>query len=406
MSPTELVIVGAGPAGAAAAIHARDMGIDVVVVDKATFPRDKCCGDGLTTLALRELERLGLDPSGLPSWESVSEIALRSPAGREMTLPLPTNRGAYSAVVRRRELDLALVQLVRARGVEVREGGRGVGVEHHLRDGVGELRVDDGPPLLARHVIAADGMWSRVRKSLGETLPSYRGDWHALRQYARADGERSRMQWVWFERDLLPGYAWSFPLADGRVNIGFGIVRTGRLDGKQLKRVWDGLVDRPHIRDVLGDVEVEDTVKAWPIPARLPDVSVRHGRVLFAGDAALVTDPMTGEGIGQALETGRLAAQAVAQGGPAGATGMGYDQTVRRNLETDHRLARRLSGLLARPRIAEAALRAVDLNGWTRRNFARWMFEDYPRAAIFTPRRWRRGMFDSPGGYADQPRAA
>ncbi len=406
MSPLDLVVVGAGPAGAAAAIHAHDLGLQVVVVDKATFPRDKCCGDGLTALALRELEQLGFDPRRLDSWQAVSEIALRSPAGREMTLPLPDGRGVYSAVVRRAELDNALVELVRQRGVEVRENTGVLGVEHRLRDGVVDLDVDGGPPLVARRVIAADGMWSRIRKSLGETLPSYRGDWHALRQYALANGERSRTQWVWFERDLLPGYVWSFPLADGRVNVGFGIVRAGRLDGKHLKRVWDGLFDRPHIREVLGDLEMEDSVKAWPIPARLPDVRVHHGRVLFAGDAALVTDPMTGEGIGQALETGRLAAQTVAMGGPAGATGATYDRLVRRSLEADHRLAERLSGLLARPRIAEAALRAVDLNGWTRRHFARWMFEDYPRAAMITPHRWGRGLLGSPGAFAPSRRAA
>ena len=80
-------------------------------------------------------------------------------------------------------------------------------------------------------------------ETLGRTLPDYRGDWHALRQYRTSDGPRSRQLWVWFEPDLLPGYAWSFPLPDGRVNFGFGIVRGDKLSGKQLNEVCGGTCD-------------------------------------------------------------------------------------------------------------------------------------------------------------------
>ena len=399
MSASELVIVGAGPAGIAAAITAHRAGLTVTVIDKATFPRDKCCGDGLTALALRELEHLGFDGRGLTSWETIRDVALRSPAGREITMQLPADAGLFSAVVRRNELDNALVDHARSLGVDVREGVGLADLTEQHRSGVVDLALDDGSLLVARHVIAADGMWSRVRKAVGRTTAGYRGDWHAMRQYRTADGPRSREQWVWFDRDLLPGYAWSFPLPDGRVNVGFGIVRRGSLSGKALRQTWDGLFDRPHIRDALGATEPEGPHKAWPIPARLPSMSLFHGRILFAGDAAAVTDPLTGEGIGQALETGRLAAMAVSQGGPAGAIGVRYDEVVRRSLQADHRLASGLSRLLGRPRIAEAALRTVDFNGWTRQNFARWMFEDYPRAALFTPRRWRRGLFGGDRAY-------
>ena len=119
------MIVGAGPAGIAAGITARRLGLDAVVVDKAHFPRDKTCGDGLTTGALRALDHLGFDVRTLPSYVRVSETVLVSPAGRHVSLPLPSSdHGEYAGVVTRAELDDALVAHARAVGVDVREGTR------------------------------------------------------------------------------------------------------------------------------------------------------------------------------------------------------------------------------------------------------------------------------------------
>ena len=100
----DVLIVGTGPAGCAAAITARRLGLEVIALDRATFPRDKCCGDGRTTLALRELDSLGLTPSA-SSWLTVNDAYIRSPSGRELHLQLPRNRGQYAAIVKRVELD-------------------------------------------------------------------------------------------------------------------------------------------------------------------------------------------------------------------------------------------------------------------------------------------------------------
>jgi menaquinone-9 beta-reductase len=396
----DLLVVGAGPAGIAAAITATQRGLDVVVVDSATFPRDKTCGDGLTAGALRLLERLGLPRAALDSdaYASVHETMLVSPSGRRVSLPMPTD-GDHAGVVTRMRLDAALVDLARTRGVDVREGNaveQVTPVAHGVR-----VTTADGAQHEAGFVVAADGHFSPVRRAWQRVGPAL-GEWHAARQYFSGVGDRRL--WVAFEKDLLPGYAWVFPLPGDRANVGFGVLREGR-KGHELKALWADLLQRPVLREILGPAAVpEDRVRAWPIPTRYEPASLADGRVLFVGDAAAVVDPMTGEGIAQALETGMLAASAVAEVGSVGSAdprvvGDRYRRAVARSLGADLRFASALQRLLARPLVARAAIRAVATNDWTRRSFARWMFEDYPRAALFTPRRWHRHMFTGPGAY-------
>ena len=384
----DVVVVGAGPAGSAAAISAVDRGLRVVCVDKARFPRDKTCGDGLTANALRLLEELGVSAGDLLSAQPafVSETVLVSPSGRKAVLPIPTD-GAHAAVVSRRELDAALVAVARRRGVEIREDCT-VGEVKQDRDGV-ELTLVDGSVLAASFVVAADGHWSSVRRALEPDGPRDLGEWHAVRQYF--DGVDEDRLWVIFERDLLPGYAWVFPLPGGRANVGFGVLRADGRSGRELKELWPALLERPALRDVLGpDARPSEAVHAWPIPTRYEPARLMQGRVLFAGDAAGVVDPMTGEGIAQAIETGMLAAQAIA-------TGADYRRLVHRRLGRDLRFAGLLQKILRRPLGARAAIRVADLTPWTRRNFARWMWEDYPRALLATPDRWHRGVFTAAG---------
>jgi geranylgeranyl reductase family protein len=395
----DVVVVGAGPAGIAASLHAHDAGLDVVVVDKATFPRDKTCGDGLTAAALRRLERLGLDITALPSRAVVSEAVLVSPAGRRVSLPMPAD-GMYAAVVPRAELDAALVALARRRGVDVREATPVAAVEPDPEDDRGPVtvRLDDGEELLARWVVAADGHYSRTRRAVGAGPEPDLGTWHAVRQYF--SGVDDPRLWVVFERDLLPGYAWVFPLPDGRANVGFGVLRRAGVGGKELKALWPDLLARPALRAALGDTaRAEGSYRAWPIPSALDEARLAQGAVLFAGDAASVVDPLTGEGIAQALETGELAADAVLRGGSRADVRLRYRRAVERALGADLRLAGVLQRVLRSPRAASGALRAVSLTPWTRRSFARWMFEDYPRAVVATPDRWSRAMFTGPGAY-------
>ncbi|MHB8670936.1 MAG: NAD(P)/FAD-dependent oxidoreductase [Acidimicrobiales bacterium] len=403
------MVVGGGPAGAAAAVTLARAGRRVVVVDRARFPRDKCCGDGLTAGALRELEGLGLSPASVPSWKTVNEVALRSPSARTVVLGLgpdsdgdggqtnPGGRGgAWAAVARRRDLDAALLDLAAAAGAEVRDGHAFSGARHLDRNI--ELSVDGAGSARAPFVVGADGMWSPLRRALvgPDRSGSRLGDWHAFRQYYAGVGPQAARMWVWFEPDLLPGYAWSFPLPDGRANVGFGVRRDPGVATGELSARWTELLARPHLREVLGpDARPEAAHRAWPIPARLGRVplTAAGGRALFAGDAAAATDPLTGEGIAQALLTGRLAAESILASRAPADVAASYERAVMSALGADDRLSRRLGDWLVHEWVARGAIRAVGASSWTRRQFGRWLFEDEPRAVVFTPRRWHGRMF-------------
>jgi geranylgeranyl reductase family protein len=440
----DVVVVGAGPGGTAAAIELSRAGRRVVVVDRARFPRDKICGDGLTTGALRLLEDLGVQPGSVGSWQPVHDIHVAGPKGHTVTFPLPRGRGQFAVVARRTDVDHALVEQARRCGATVIEGATVVGVDdgpHAVTvtcsltagptpDTGAASAADAAPPpgqaegpagelrIRARYLVAADGMWSPTRKLLGAAEPGYLGEWHAFRQYFTHTGPAARDLWVWFEADLVPGYVWCFPLPDGGANVGFGIQRGGKVATREMKALWPDILSRPHIAAVLGpDAEPEGRHQAWPIPARVDQVPLSQGRVLWVGDAAAATDPMTGEGIGQALLSGVLAARAVlahvpAVHGPRGPSPLRgshpgeaervrrrYERSVRQELVADHKMSLLLVRALRHRKGARAAIRVAGLTPWTRRNFARWLFEDEPRAAALTPRRWHRRFLTRDGAY-------
>jgi geranylgeranyl reductase family protein len=398
----DVLVVGGGPAGSAAATVVARAGRSVLVVDKARFPRNKCCGDGLTTLALRLLRDLGLSAGAVGSWHDVDGAWIRSPSGREVHVPLPRGRGRYAAVASRLDLDAALLRLAGDAGATVVQGAAFRTLDTSPDGAHVDVVVESLGRVRARYVVAADGMWSPVRKAVGLAEPGYLGEWHAARQYVSGvTGPAAERLYVWFDEDLLPGYAWSFPLAGGRANVGYCVLRGPGRHGRDHRATSESLGRRPHVAAALGDgAHWEARMTAWPIPARIDQAATGIGRVLFVGDAVRAPDVMTGEGIGQALLTGIEAAHAVLR---AGATRpddaqQQYRQVIRHELVADHRMSLALSKVLTHPVGARGALRVVAHSGtWGRERFARWMFEDEPRAVIVTPSRWHRGFLARPG---------
>jgi geranylgeranyl reductase family protein len=408
----DAIVVGAGPGGSAAAIHLSRTGRRVLLIDKAAFPRDKCCGDGLTAAALRRLQRLGLDPGDVASWQGAQDVSVITASGRRVDLALPRD-GLFAAIACRRDLDFTLLQLAERSGAVVMPE---CGLESIASgpDGILTVGTSDGRELRAPYVVAADGMWSPTRKALGLSQPGYLGEWQAGRQYFQSVGPECRRLWIWFEPDMIPGYAWSFPLPGNRANVGYGVLRSAdrhaasRRPRPDLPRGQQvDLLDRPHIAEVLGSSAMPSSPwRAWPIPTGIfnATLSALEGRVLFVGDAARGADPMTGEGIAQALELAEMAAGAIARSGPRAPAGAArrYERAVRFGISVDHHLSQALARVLARPSGSDRALRVIEGNPRWRAHFARWMFEDYPRALPITPHRWKKHAASGSGAYAEE----
>lgn len=333
----DVVVVGGGPAGSAAALAACRAGASVLVVDRADFPRDKVCGDGVAPEALDVLAGLGVDPAQLTAGHPpVPRLALRSPGGA--AVERATRRPA--AVVPRQVLDARLLAAARAAGAQFRRSAvrtvvadaDGVTVDGVLRAGV---------------LVGADGAESVVRRSLG--FGPHRPDRLAvaIRGYAPALPGQGATQVLVTTEARWPAYAWSFPLGDGRANVGYGELVSG---GATRAALVAGL------SRLLPGVAPEG-LRAHRLPLSSGRPRQPDGRVLLAGDAASLINPLTGEGIFYAVLSGALAGAAWPAGAGAGAR---YRSALGRRLGA-HLRATRIAAELSRwPRLMDAAVRAAD----------------------------------------------
>jgi flavin-dependent dehydrogenase len=267
----------------------------------------------------------------------------------------------------------------------------------------------------ARWVVGADGAYSTVRRAAQGGVPDRLPGMHGVRRYV--DAPASDLLSVYFPAELLPGYGWIFPMPGGGVNVGIGVQRSeddcgticreelsrakGRFALGGLGRMFREFLGRPEVVSRIGEVgpDSEDArVRAWPIPSD-PDLTfVGSGRCLLVGDAARLVDPMTGEGIGQALISSRLAARVIATGDTSDAAAR-YRRALDLELGRDLRFARWMLRIMKRRRGVEWGFKVAAFNDWTRRNVARWMYEDYPRAYLGTPDRWGRHSMRGRGAY-------
>ncbi|GGT07201.1 NAD(P)/FAD-dependent oxidoreductase [Nonomuraea spiralis] len=290
----DLAVVGAGPAGSAAALRAAQLRPDlrVLLLDRSGFPRDKPCGDGIAAHGRDELALLGL-PALIDDYRPTPRLTVVSPGG----LRVSAEAARPNHVVPRRVFDARLVEAARARGVEVRR--------HRVRELVpdGSWVVLDGR-LRARTVVAADGANSAVRRFIGLPAAAERHTALAVRGYADVP-ESDDVQLIAMQRAGWPAYAWSFPIGDGTANVGFGMLlprlRAAGAPGRQVLhgRLAELLPDRP-----------ARELRAHHLPLSTGRPAPGAGRVLLAGDAAGLINPLTGEGIYYALLSGRLAAEA------------------------------------------------------------------------------------------------
>src|SRR3954447_13102211 len=288
----DLVVVGAGPAGASAALAALQLrpGARVLLLDRVDFPRDKACGDGIATHAVDVLAGLGVD--AIPSDPPVRRLRLgfvtELPVSREMQRP------AY--VVRRADFDARLASAARESGATLRR--------HQVRSL--DIRADhvlvDGEP--ARVVIGADGANGVVRRLAGVPGPRAGTVALAIRGYAPVEPDCAGEQVITFAEHGWPAYAWSFPLGDGTANVGYGeVVTAGRSPGRA------ELIARLELL-LPGAGAHATSWRAHHLPLSSGRPRQPDGRVLLAGDALSLVNPLTGEGIYYAVLSGACAGAA------------------------------------------------------------------------------------------------
>ena len=349
----EVLVVGAGPAGSACAQWLALRGVDVVLVDQHEFPRDKVCGDGLIPDAHDALQRLGVYDEVMAVAERVPHLGCIGPRGGRIDVP------GRLAVLQRRLLDDILKRAAERAGARffaplrflapLTEGDRVAGAKLKGAAGVHELR--------ARWVVLATGAVPQALIAAG-MCERRTPDAVALRGYVRNPAMASRiraLEVVWHKR-LRRGYGWIFPCPDGVFNIGVGLVHShgrggdghGTMQDVNLRQIFAAFTEvHAHARELMDGGEPLGPLKGAPLRCSLSGARYARPGMLVTGEAAGSTYAFTGEGIGKAMETGLLAAEALHAGADDAALIARYEAAVlalkprfdlyeRANKVTDH----------------------------------------------------------------------
>ncbi|MGI9597702.1 MAG: NAD(P)/FAD-dependent oxidoreductase [Acidimicrobiales bacterium] len=362
----DLIVIGAGPAGAAAAITAARGGASVIVFDKASYGRDKVCGDGLTPRAVGALNELKIDLDDAHRIDGLRMIAGRKT--RELAWPKTARFPSHGAVWPRRRLDAAMMDAAAEAGAEVvwdaealPEFGPGSGPGGGQSDRVTGVRIAGGAAagehFDADMVVVATGAPGQVARMLGAERDKDEPFGIAIRTYAETPRHDDRhLEACLTLRDehgvAVPGYGWMFPAGDGTVNIGVGALSTmknfKKLNLNNLLASYRSLVEPtwqigPNL----------ERPRAWRLPM---STQKRHGPGWVAiGDAAGLVNPMNGEGIDYGLESGILASELFLQN-PTAAPPR-YDNQIGLRFDSFLRTGRRFSFLIGHPLILRNGLR-------------------------------------------------
>jgi geranylgeranyl reductase family protein len=323
----DVIVVGAGPSGATTAYYLAQAGLNVLLLEKARFPRDKVCGDGLTPRAAKTLIAMGVDTGPGSGWLRNKGLRVIG-AGMRLELPWPEldSYPGYGLVRTRASLDETLARRAQTAGAKLLEGvtvtgpvlddaGRIVGVTANTDDS--ERARGDSTTYRARVIVAADGNSSRLSVAMGLHKRDDRPLGVAVRTYytsPRHDDDYLE-SWLdlWDGDRLLPGYGWIFGMGDGTSNVGLGLLNTseafGNTDYRALLKRW--LRSMPEEWGYTEENRTEP-VRGAALPMGFNRTPHYYRGLLLAGDAAGMVNPFNGEGIAYAMESGEILAGTIA----------------------------------------------------------------------------------------------
>jgi menaquinone-9 beta-reductase len=316
----DVVVVGAGPAGSSVAYFLATAGLDVLLLEKTTFPREKVCGDGLTPRAVKALTGMGVSLGESDGWQRHRGLRIIGGGGRiELDWPDLSSYPGYGLVRTRTDFDQILARHAQKAGARLLEG---VNVTGPLRDDrtgrITGVTSKDGRQFRGRLVVAADGNSSRLSVAMGLHKRDDRPLGVAVRTYytsPRHDDEYLEA-WLdlWDGKLLLPGYGWIFGMGDGTCNVGVGLLNTsagfGEIDYRQLLQRW--LAGMPREWGLLEENRTEP-IRGAALPMGFNRTPHYTEGLMLVGDAGGMVNPFNGEGIAYALESGEIAARVITQ---------------------------------------------------------------------------------------------
>ncbi len=316
----DVIVVGAGPAGSAVAYYLASAGLDVLVLEKTHFPREKVCGDGLTPRAVKALTAMGVPITESDGWLRNKGLRIIGGGGRiELDWPDLSSYPGYGLVRTRLDFDQTLARHAQKAGARLLEGVNVTGPLLDDRTGrIAGVTTRDGQQFRGRLVVAADGNSSRLSVAMGLHKRDDRPLGVAVRTYYTSPRHDDDYLEAWLDlwdgNSLLPGYGWIFGMGDGTSNVGLGLLNTskgfGEIDYRDLLRKW--LAAMP---PEWGFTEENRTqpVRGAALPMAFNRTPHYTRGLLLAGDAGGMVNPFNGEGIAYALESGELAARVITQ---------------------------------------------------------------------------------------------